>query len=277
MRPRCSEAGRKALLACAALAAALGCAKPTPREQAELGAAQHARLRYEAWMLEDRVVAGYLADLGARIARAAGPSETGYHFFVIVDPEVNAFAAPGGYIYVNTGTILSARNVSELAGVLAHEVGHVARQHLAENIARQRAANAARRIGVAAAAVAAGPAGASAAGLIGGLASLAALNSFGRDAERDADAFAVEVLPRAGYDPEGMVTFFQTLMRQSDRAASGSFLSDHPATEARVDEARAAIDRQTLPAGLRSDDGGRLEIIQRRIRLLTTRVPEPAR
>jgi predicted Zn-dependent protease len=279
MRLRCSEPGtRPALAALFALALGLGCASPTPREEAQLGAQMHDQLRREAWLLQDRVVARYIDELGGRIAGAAGPSETGYHFFVVVDGEVNAFAAPGGYIYINTGTILSARNVSELAGVLAHEVGHVAQRHLAQNVARRRTANTARQIGVLAGAVAAGPAGASAAGLLGGLASVAALNSFGREAEREADAFAVEVLPRAGYDPGGVVTFFQTLMRQSGEAAAGAFLSDHPATEARVAEARGAIDAQALPAGLRSDYGGRLEIIQRRIRLLTnTAPPEPAR
>jgi predicted Zn-dependent protease len=272
MRPRCSErrgARGAPSLAALALAAALGCASPTPGEEAQLGAQMHQQLLHEAWLLQDRVVVRYVAELGHRIAEVAGPSETGYRFYVVVDPEVNAFAAPGGYIYVNAGTILAARNVSELAAVLAHEIGHVARRHLAENVARRRTASTARQIGVLAGAVAAGPAGASAASLLGGIASMAALNSFGREAEREADAFAVEVLPRAGYDPEGVATFFQTLMHQSGEAAAGEFLSDHPATASRVEETLAAIAAQDLPAGLRSDDGGRLEIIQQRIRLLT--------
>lgn len=274
MLQRCSEAGWRRLGAClAALCLALACATPTPREEAQLGAQLHQQLLHESWLLQDPVVSRYLDGIGHRIAEAAGPSETGYRFFVVVDPEVNAFAAPGGNVYVHTGTLLAARNVGELAGVLAHEVGHVARRHVAENMARRRAVNTARQIGVVAGAVAAGPAGASAASLLGGIASLAALNSFGREAERDADAFAVEVLPRAGYDPEGVVTFFQTLMRQSGEAASGAFLSDHPATQERIDETRRAIDALDLPPGLRGDDGGRLEIIQRRILLLTGAAP----
>jgi len=279
MPQRCSEAGRRRLAAClAALGLALACATPTPRQEAQLGAQLHDQLRREAWLLEDPVVSRYLDDLGRRIAEAAGPSENGYRFFVVVDAEVNAFAAPGGNVYVHTGTLLAARNVAELSGVLAHEVGHVARRHVAQNTGRRRAVNTARQVGVIAGAVAAGPAGASAASLLGGLASLAALNSFGREAERDADAFAVEVLPRAGYDPEGVVTFFQTLMRQSGEAPSGEFLSDHPATQERIDETRRAIDALELPANLRSDDGGRLEIIQRRIQLLTGAAPPvPAR
>jgi predicted Zn-dependent protease len=278
MPQRCSEAGRRLGACLAALCLALACATPSPREEAQLGAQLHEQLRRESWLLQDPVVSRYLDGLGHRIAEAAGPSETGYRFFVVVDAEVNAFAAPGGNVYVHTGTLLAARNVAELAGVLAHEVGHVARRHVAQNMARRRAVNTARQIGVVAGAVAAGPAGAGAASLLGGLASLAALNSFGREAERDADAFAVEVLPRAGYDPEGVVTFFQTLMRQSGETASGAFLSDHPATQERIDETRRSIDALELPSDLRRDDGGRLEIIQRRILLLTGAAPPaPAR
>ena len=264
MRPRSSSA-----LAALALCVSLGCATITPQEESRLGAQMHEQLRREAYLLDDRVVQAYVDDLGRRIADAAGKRELDYRFFVVVDDEINAFASPGGYVYVNTGTIQQARNVAELAGVLAHEIGHVARRHLAANLGRRRAANAARQIGVVAAAVAAGPAGASAANMLGGLASLAALNSFGRDAEREADVFAVEVLPEAGYDPEGLLSFFQTLLRQRSEAPPGSFLSDHPATDERIEETRRMIDAATLPPGLRSDDGGRLEIIQRRIQILT--------
>jgi beta-barrel assembly-enhancing protease len=274
MRPRCSSAA--ALLA--ALGVSLGCAGMTQEEEGRLGAQLHDQLRREAYLLDDRVVQGYVSDLGRRIADAGGQAELDFRFFVVVDGEINAFAAPGGYVYVNTGTILQARNVAELAGVLAHEVGHVARHHLAENLGRRRTANTARQIGVVAAAVAAGPAGASAASLLGGLASLAALNSFGRGAEREADAFAVEVLPEAGYDPEGLLSFFQTLLRRRSEAPSDSFLSDHPATEERIAETRRMLEAETLPPGLRSDDGGRFEIIQRRILILTGAVgPEAPR
>jgi predicted Zn-dependent protease len=265
MRPRCSSAPALVLV----LAAGLACATLTPQEEGRLGAQLHDQLRRESQLLDDRVVQDYVADLGRRIAAAGGQGELDYRFYVLVDDDINAFAAPGGYVYVNTGTILEARNVAELAGVLGHEIGHVARHHLARNLGRRRTANAARQIGVVAAAIAAGPAGASAASLLGGLASLAALNSFGRGAEREADAFAVEVLPEAGYDPEGLLSFFQTLLRRRNETASGSFLSDHPATEERIAETRRMIDAASPPAGLRGDDGGRLEIIQRRIRILT--------
>jgi predicted Zn-dependent protease len=247
-----------------------GCATLTPEDESRLGAQMHYQIQYETPLLQDRVVSSYVDRLGQRIAAAAGPSGTGYRFFVTVDGDINAFAGPGGYVYVNTGTILRARNVSELAGVLAHEIGHVAKRHVAKNVSRQETANTARQIGMVAGAVAAGAAGATAANLIGGAASLAALNSFGREAEAEADEFAAEVMPKAGYDPEGLVTFFQTLLGETHPGEHGSsFLSDHPATEARIEEARKAIDAQALSNDLERDDNGRLEIIQRRIQILT--------
>jgi predicted Zn-dependent protease len=268
MRPRCSSAARSLLLV-AALGAS-GCATLSADDESRLGAQMHYQIQYETALLKDPVVESYIEKLGQRIAAAAGPSATGYRFFVLVDDDINAFAGPGGYVYVNTGTILRARNVSELAGVMAHEIGHVAKRHVAKNVERQQTANTARQIGTVAGAVAAGAAGATFANLLGGAASLAALNSFGRDAERQADAFAAEVMPHAGYDPEGLVTFFHTLQGETSAGERGSsFLSDHPATEARIEEARKAIDAQALPDDLSRDDNGRLEIIQRRIQILT--------
>jgi predicted Zn-dependent protease len=264
MRPRCSRALAAALLFSS------GCATLTPQDESRLGAQMHYQIQYDTPLLRDKVVDAYVANLGQRIAAAAPESSTGYRFFVVVDDDINAFAGPGGYVYINTGTIRRARNVSELAGVMAHEIGHVAKRHVARNVERRQTANTARQIGMVAGAVAAGAAGATAANLIGGAASLAALNSFGRDAEREADVFAAEVMPRAGYDPEGLVTFFHTLIGEATPGAQGSsFLSDHPATQERIEEARKAIDAQPLPEGLARDDNGRFEIIQRRIQILT--------
>ena len=89
----------------------------------------------------------------AGVVAAAGPQPFVYHFYVVKDDRINAFALPAGYIYVHTETILAARDVSELAGVIAHEVGHVVRRHVAKNYGRQRGVGSLRRIGVYAAAL----------------------------------------------------------------------------------------------------------------------------
>ena len=109
---------------------------------------------------------------------------------------------------------------------------------------------------------------AGAANLGGVLAGTAYLNKFGRDAERESDTFAVEVMPKAGYDPIGLVTFFKTL-RSETGSGGASFLSSHPATDDRIEETRLLIAALPPRSDLRVDDSGRFEIIQRRIRLLT--------
>ncbi len=104
--------------------------------------------------------------------------------------------------------------------------------------------------------------------MLGQVAAVAYVNTFTRDAEVEADSFAVDVLPRAGYDPAGLVSFFQTLREKGGGGNVPTFLSSHPATEDRIAHTRALLDRASLPAGVRETDDGELEIIQRRIQLL---------
>jgi predicted Zn-dependent protease len=252
------------LLAAALLAA---CAPLSVSEEQRLGYQFEHEMRRELRFVHDRVVAGYVRDMGEEIVRAAGPQPFEYRFYVVADEEINAFAGPAGHVYVHTQTILRARNASELAGVLAHEVGHVAKRHIAHNYNRQRSAGIGRNLLVLGGAVLGGAAGANAASLGGGLAAMAYLNSFGREAEMEADAFAVEVLPKAGYDPEGLLSFFELLQRE-ERAQGPSFLSSHPATADRIQATRAAIDALPPHEGLRTRDGSKFEIIQRRVFLL---------
>lgn len=256
-----------------------GCASLSIAQERRLGAQMVSQAQQQLPILRDPVVDGYVTNIGRRLVQAAGPQPFDYHFAVVESQEVNAFAMPAGYIYVNTGLILATRNVSELAGVLAHEVGHVAKRHIARNYERQKTAGWIREVGVLAASLTAGPAAGSAVNLVGGLSELAVLNSFGRKEEREADAFAVRILPRAGYDPEGIVALFEMLEREGGPNVP-AFLSDHPATANRLEAAQKEVSE--LPAAERAnlqvDDGGKLQIIQRRIELLTgERPPLPER
>ncbi len=276
MRKSSSEAsarrlGALLLTACLALAA---CAPLTVSEERQLGNQIAMEMRREFVLLRDRTVEGYVRDIGEDILRAAGPQPFEYRFYVVENDEINAFAAPAGFIYIHTGTVLKARNVSELSGVIAHEIGHVARRHIAQNYARAKGTNLGYQALVLAAGMLGGGAAASAAQMGGGVAALAYLNSFGREAEMEADAFAVDVLPRAGYDPDGLLTFFETLQYESG-SRPASFLSSHPATSERIGATRARIAAQPPRPGVRVNDGGRLEIIQRRILLLTGRAGVP--
>jgi predicted Zn-dependent protease len=244
-----------------------------PEEQ-RLGEELRREVQRQLVFVNDPVVKDYVQQIGQQIVAAAGPQPFPYTFYVVEDEELNAFAMPAGYVYIHTGILLKARNVSELAGVIGHEVGHVALRHIAENYNKQRSAGLLQSALVVAGGLLGGQGGAAAANLLGGVGALAVINSFTREAEREADTFAVEVLPRAGYDPIGLVTFFETLRREGG-ARPPEFLSSHPAPEDRMESGRASIAAADLPPGLRVTDGGRLEIIQRRVRLLTGRA-EPA-
>jgi len=270
MSPSCSEGFRRGLLA-AGLALALGaCAPLSVPEEQQLGREMSREIRSQLVFVRDPVVNAYVEDLGRSVLAAAGRQPFEYHFYVVEDQELNAFAAPAGYIYVNTGTILAARNASELVGVIAHEIGHVAYRHVANNYNRQRNTGILYQTGVLAAWLFGGGLGASAAQLGGGLAATAYLNQFGREAEMQADAFAVDAMPRAGWDPNGLVTFFKTLQAEGGPNVP-TFLASHPATEERITAASARIAAITpqIDQPLRVEDGGKLEIIQRRIEILT--------
>lgn len=258
----------RAALALLAALAASGCGTLSVADEQRLARQFDAQAQRQLRFVRDPVVTGYVDRIGQRIVAAAGPQPFAYQFSVIDDPEINAFAGPGGKIYVHTGTILGARNVAELAAVIAHEVGHVVDRHVAENYGKQRAADIGRQAAVLGGGLLAGAAGATAANLATGVGSAAVLNSFGREAEREADDFAVHVLPRAGYDPHGLPSFFETMIAQGGPSPP-AFLSSHPAPSDRLETTRAAIAATPLPPGLRVDDDGRLEIIQRRIELLT--------
>jgi len=274
MWPNCCErippARIEAVLLTSLLLAAsmIGCGTVTVREEQQLGAEIAQQARGELLFIKDAVVLDYIRSIGFEIVAAAGPQAFEYHFEVVENDEINAFAAPAGYIYVHSGTILAARNVSEVASVLAHEIGHVALRHIAENYDRQRNVGTAAQAGVLAASLF-GFGGL--ANLGSGLASIALLNSFSRADELEADAFAIEVMPAAGYDPRGMLTFLQVVRLESGNAAL-AFFSSHPATEDRIEEASALLADTPERTGLEVGDRGRLEIIQRRIRLLTRKV-----
>lgn len=258
------------------LVALAGCGTMSVQKEQDLAKQFEREVAREYRFVRDRVVVDYVTRIGETILRPLGPQPFEYSFYVVDDDEVNAFAGPAGQIYVHTGTIVRARNVSELAGVIAHEIGHVAERHLAQNYEKQRAASIGRQVAVIGAGVLGGNAAAGAANLATGFGLGAILNTFSREAEAEADAFAVDALPRAGYDPNGLPTFFETLAAE-DGGRVPAFLSSHPAPADRLEATRARIAAADLPPGLASDDGGRFDIIQQRVELLSRSRPRSRR
>ena len=195
------------------------------------------RLR-EPTYLDDPEVDTYLNRLGARLTAQAAPAEVTFRFFALRDPLINAFATFGGYIGVNSGLLLAAQSESEVASVLAHEVAHVTQRHLARQVAAQRQMSVASVIGMALAILAARSNAQVATAALASTeaAAIQSQLSFSRDFEREADRLGFETLTRAGFDPQGMVAFFERLQRSGRVYENNApvYLRTHPLTLERI-------------------------------------------
>jgi len=262
------RSGVAALLLVAAAGLVLACGTLSPQREQSLGEQAAREMRRQLEFVDDEFVVDYVEDMGRELLAAAGPQPYDFRFYVVRAPELNAFALPAGYIYLNTGLLLSVDNASELAGVMAHEIAHVALRHVAQNYQRQRNTRLFYETGSVLASVLVGGPVAAGGQLAGQLLMVGYLNQFSQAAEEEADAYAVEILPRAGYDPNGLLTFFETLQAEAGSEGALPFLSSHPTTAQRIQDTAGRIAAAPLSADLRVSDGGRLEIIQRRIELL---------
>lgn len=244
-----SPAGRaraaRPLRGAAALLAALvlgGCV--TEQREVAIGNQIATQINTQVPLVQDVPLNLYLNDLGGLIARHSGRPGLRYHFYIVDSPALNAFALPGGHVYVNRGLIERTRNVSELAGILAHEIGHVAARHGAENLQRQMrtrsmASTMYQLI------LGSKPLLDQEALDLGG-ALWAAQNS--RADEAEADRLAVQYLVNTGVDPRGMLSLFSTLWEE-EKGIPGSdqvsWFNTHPGTAARMEATRQQI--RSLP------------------------------
>ena len=202
-------------------------------DEIAIGRKAQQQIRQEVPRLRDATVANYVAGLGRRVAAHADGPRYPYSFDVANYREINAFALPGGPIWVHRGLIDAARNEGQLAGVIAHEIAHIANRHAAEQITKGTFANVG--LGLLAAFLGDGT-GAQIAQLGAGLAANATMMKFSRDHEREADLKALRYMKSAGYDPRGMVEFLQVLRQRQGRdpGAVQTFFSSHPAPADRV-------------------------------------------
>ncbi|BCX88188.1 beta-barrel assembly-enhancing protease [Methylomarinovum tepidoasis] len=215
----------------------------SPAEERRLGQAFFRSLHQHLDISTDPEIQDYIASLGTRLTRASDASGRPFHFFVVMQPEINAFAGPGGYIGVHSGLILATRNESELASVMAHEIAHVTQNHL------KRAIAAAKRLTLpmAAAMLAAiligtqSPQAAQAALIALQAGSLQHQINFTRSHEQEADRIGLQILAESGFDPRAMPSFFERL--QQNTRFSGAhvpeFLRTHPVTSSRIADTRA--------------------------------------
>lgn len=213
-------------------------------EEAEIGNAHAAEVLQQVRLVDDPAAQAALDRLGDELAARADSTGRRYTFYLVDSPEVNAFALPGGHIFVNRGLIRSADQLSELAGVLGHEIAHVTERHGLEQVEKQQRAN--LLVTLLYWVLDRQPGALEQAAIQGGGAAVFA--KYGRDAEREADAHAVRTLARAGYDPEGVATFFEELLREQRRNPGrfDQWFASHPTSQERVQNTRAMI-RQLGP------------------------------
>src|SRR6476619_6054932 len=203
--------------------------KYSAQDDVKLGrqAAQEAESQFP--LLRDETVRGYVEGVGRRLV-AAIPSEFQhpefqYYFKIVNARDINAFALPGGPMYVNRGMIQAARNEGEMAGVMAHELSHVALRHgTAQASKAQKYGLLAGILGIGGQ-ILGGPAGAAA--QVAGQGVGVYFLKFSREYETEADILGAQIMARAGYDPHDLANMFQTIERQSG-GGGGGFMSDHP-------------------------------------------------
>lgn len=239
---------RPALLALVAGGTAVvGACGISTQQEMQMGQEYSAEINRQLPMVNDASVNQYINNLGRSIAQY-GNRQYNYNFYVVNASEINAFAVPGGHVYVNRGLIERTRNMSELAGVLAHEIAHVEHRHGIAQMEKMQGANLAVNLGYVL--LGRAPSGVEQAAI--GLGGTAYFASHSRAAENEADATAVSLLANSGIDPNGLTSFFGVLLSDQQRAPSAveRWFSTHPLTQDRMNNTQSYINR--LPAAQRN-------------------------
>ena len=235
-------------------------------DEVKLGREAAAQIRQQVQIVQDRELQDYVRSIGRRLASQRDAGGYPYEFTVINDRDINAFALPGGPIFIHTGTIANADNEAQLAGVMAHEISHVALRHATNqaskaNILQLPAAIASAVLGQGSVLAQLGQLGL-------GLGLNSVLLKYSRDAERQADVLGAHLMAGAGYNPVEMAHFFEKLEAQGSRRAP-EFLSSHPDPGNRVQLVQQEI--QAMPRRSYASDSGRFS----GAKSLVAQLPEP--
>jgi len=225
-------------------------------------------------VVSDPEIESYIASLGERLTTNSN-SQQQFHFFVINDSNINAFAGPGGHIGINTGLIMTSKTESELASVVAHEIAHVTQRHLARafEAAQESSVPTAAAI-IAAIILASQDSTMASAALATALASSTQTRiNFTRQNEKEADRLGMSLLASSHFDPQGMPAFFERLYRHNKAYDSQSieFLRTHPLTLSRVSDTRNRAAQYPVAAEY---DQTNYRLIKTKIEVLSSRDTE---
>jgi predicted Zn-dependent protease len=209
------------------------------QQEVQLGAEQSQQVNAQLPIVQDPVVNRYLNILGDSLAKITSRADLEWHFYMVNTNEFNAFALPGGFIYVNRGVAERSDRLDEFASVLAHEIGHVVQRHSVKQMEQMQGANLGAAVLCTLTSVCSTGIGQAGVNVAGG----ALFAKFSRDDEREADAVGIQEMVRAGLNPEGMASMFNKLLneRQSQPGALDTWFASHPLEEERIQNARNAV------------------------------------
>ncbi|MGQ9693917.1 MAG: M48 family metalloprotease [Thermodesulfobacteriota bacterium] len=219
----------------------------TIQQERELGEKVFQEIKKRWPLIQEVSINEYVNKVGQEIIKSIGPQPFTYHFYVLNSPEINAFAIPGGRVFINSGMLLLLEKEDELAAVLAHEIGHGVARHIATRGEKVQKINLATLGAILAGILLGGPA-AGAIATTSVAASETAMLKYSREDEDEADYLGLKFMEQAGYNPEGMLTVLKKLRRRQGPSASEipAYMQTHPALEARLADLEVQMARRSL-------------------------------
>jgi len=221
--------------------------------------------RQQVGLITDPEVIAYVNGIGRRIAATLDPSYFDYQFAVVRDPRINAFAVPGGWVYVHSGLLAAARSDDEVAAVLSHEIGHVHGHHIVRQQEKTAVLNYTALLGMLLSVVQ------PAAGSLATAASQAVALQYQRDFEQEADYLGARYMQQAGYDPRAMLDFFQQLSDQQriSPTLAPPYLQTHPLSDERLNRLEAVLKTAQWKKHQRGPQSVELQRVQALVRART--------
>ena len=246
----------------------------SPQQEYNIGQSFFWRLQQSVDLIEDPEVNTYLQSLGYRLVANSDSPSLPFTFFMVPDPSVNAFAAPGGFIGMNSGLIMTSQTEDEVASVLAHEIAHITQRHLLRSFEQSKHMSVPMTVAMIAAALlgAADPQIGTAAVMAVQAGGIQAQINFTRTNEREADNLGMLTLVRSGFDAQAMPTFFERLQQSSrfyTSSAVPEFLRTHPVTSSRIADARGRA--VTYPLKRQLGDNLQFYLIREKLRVMAAK------